>query len=51
VFLLVGSQDIGRVRDEARENLECLIEKVSSFMSHEYHQDGFSHGSTLKRDH
>ncbi|KAG0309652.1 hypothetical protein BGZ97_013010 [Linnemannia gamsii] len=30
VFLLVGSQDIGRVRDEARENLECLIEKILS---------------------
>ncbi|KAF9962927.1 hypothetical protein BGZ65_007163 [Modicella reniformis] len=28
VFLLVGSQDIRRVRDEARENLECLIEKI-----------------------
>ncbi|KAI1318897.1 hypothetical protein EDD11_005531 [Mortierella claussenii] len=28
VFLLVGSQDIRRVRDEARENLECLIIKV-----------------------
>ncbi|KAF9293316.1 hypothetical protein BGZ74_011770 [Mortierella antarctica] len=27
VFLLVGSQDIRRVRDEARENLECLLEK------------------------
>ncbi|OAQ25572.1 hypothetical protein K457DRAFT_42301, partial [Linnemannia elongata AG-77] len=30
VFLLVGSQDIRRVRDEARENLECLIEKILS---------------------
>ncbi|KAF9120770.1 hypothetical protein BGW39_011109 [Mortierella sp. 14UC] len=28
VFLLVGSQDIRRVRDEARENLECLIDKI-----------------------
>ncbi|KAG0041040.1 hypothetical protein BGZ82_000019 [Podila clonocystis] len=28
VFLLVGSQDIRRVRDEARENLECLLEKT-----------------------
>ncbi|KAF9180120.1 hypothetical protein BGZ51_006434 [Haplosporangium sp. Z 767] len=28
VFLLVGSQDIRRVRDEARENLECLVEKT-----------------------
>ncbi|KAF9171931.1 hypothetical protein BGX21_001241 [Mortierella sp. AD011] len=28
VFLLVSSHDIRRVRDEARENLECLIEKV-----------------------
>ncbi|KAF9421945.1 hypothetical protein BGZ94_008699 [Podila epigama] len=28
VFLLVGSQDIRRVCDEARENLECLIEKT-----------------------
>ncbi|KAF9111764.1 hypothetical protein BGX27_004450 [Mortierella sp. AM989] len=28
VFQLVSSQDIRRVRDEARENLECLIEKV-----------------------
>ncbi|KAF9929155.1 hypothetical protein FBU30_001832 [Linnemannia zychae] len=27
VFLLVSFQDIRRVRDEARENLECLIEK------------------------
>ncbi|KAG0272500.1 hypothetical protein BGZ95_011746 [Linnemannia exigua] len=30
VFLLVGSQDIRRVRDEARENLECLIDKIIS---------------------
>ncbi|KAI8347275.1 high-temperature-induced dauer-formation protein-domain-containing protein [Mortierella sp. GBAus27b] len=28
VFLLVGSQDIRRVRDEARENLECLVDKI-----------------------
>ncbi|KAG0280223.1 hypothetical protein BGZ96_001622 [Linnemannia gamsii] len=30
VFLIVGSQDIRRVRDEARENLECLIQKILS---------------------
>ncbi|KAF8940484.1 hypothetical protein BGZ58_006156 [Dissophora ornata] len=28
IFLLVESQDIRRVRDEAPENLECLIEKI-----------------------
>ncbi|KAF9978290.1 hypothetical protein BGZ75_010083 [Mortierella antarctica] len=27
VFLLVGSQDIRRVRSEAHENLECLVDK------------------------
>ncbi|KAG9319410.1 hypothetical protein KVV02_006117 [Mortierella alpina] len=28
VFLLVGSQDIRRVRSEAHENLECLVDKI-----------------------
>ncbi|CAO3567977.1 unnamed protein product [Mortierella alpina] len=32
VFLLVGSQDIRRVRNEARENLECLVDKILSHL-------------------
>ncbi|KAF0344411.1 ubp5 interacting protein ftp10 [Gigaspora margarita] len=34
VFSLVGAQDIRRVRDQARENLETLIHKITDQMFH-----------------
>ncbi|CAG8637960.1 14560_t:CDS:10, partial [Dentiscutata heterogama] len=34
VFSLVGAQDVRRVRDQARENLETLIHKITDQMFH-----------------